>query len=1579
MAEDEGGGSEEISKMEGSAGGTTIEADQDKTLSVSGKSIKFKDAGEDDVPQKEMPINDDSNNNQEHDKGDNGESDDTSTESYEEYSSSENEDDEENSQFSYQDDEDGRPLPMPPLKYARIMGDLPRDGNSLTPSHPTLTTKITCSAMGRIIIRPSAFLNATISYDDTAMLSGSKHGDLGRSITLGAEYSINDGYANSEGEEYNDDEEADQATTKAFHVMAFGFQDGTVRLYDAMSGGSVHFGSSAEDPGAWFVNPSSSAARAKRGGSNSIIGNQEDEQNKIVALSFDSTSSYLCAVNADGDVAIFGPLVWGRQSRRAPLATASAGAGGGESSHKFTSFLSSFAGGSTTASIVEESQATNADTKKRKHRQWRPPFTLAKPPSSTVRFTYCDPQKLSSTEQPSHPTCMALDPSYGRRKERAIIVGFDDGRLVLSKLQIGGGVTAGIGSGFTSFFGGGGGAGGSSSGSASGSTVSAKKVDSVLYQGMGASSSAYSGDQNGIEVVTWRGGMVAWADSSGVRLFDIESMSRVAHIDRPTGARTNLYPTISALRPSLVFERSDSLLIAWGDCLMAMLIREVVVASSKSKDDSAPKPKRKTVECTMAWELDCVACGLTPIDGKHVAVLGLLPSPADTSQTLDGMEEKFATPNMSRENEFAGGDNVLELQVINRVDGKSISNDKLQLLEAIDTSRLKKINGIIAANALEFNLLSSFAIPRMDDSAESEEMDETERECVRRGLAPFDSDLPSESTKGIFLDFHLRWNMSRDVCYTGLTDDIESGHIVRMTSNEADDQSAPSTSSICSDDYVFALSAPINEILSSDQPPLASPSPTMVVLCSYDVCLVQTRDIDDLISYARSMQKPALALKYALAHRREVRRHALDQLVDEYFISLLRLGRNRPQRALSYARLKIAAQTMPILLGGDARMWQRWIFLFGRIPGGLFLIRDHIPVRDPALPAFIFEMALEKMLEESCNNILDENGSKNYHLAEKMAGLFLETLRAWGNTYALRRRIQLHRYCTQSQRWNMWLPTSTNQSAPLFIQQAEKDLNRRISQTAFGCLTGMQFSTSAMQNTSIRQSLDSSSDALFDIDHLAFRFSQRLHVPDTNDYDNDHLAPAVKIGALDPHLSVVVEALAELELMRERFDQALGYYLALGCHFASDSFSSLEESAVSTVNSVSLQPESSRHPEGSVIGKYDHVLSLIEIHQLYPILLTRNYNFVDSASDVQIEPPIASLIRLVGLNKAGNFLMESISPPEDTYIDDQNKEKVIYVGANLPLDLVARQLKPRPKLLYWFLYQVFTRKPEIYVKFPTTAVPPNSITDLHRIQFSLFVEFAEENGSGRNTDAASFTEVDRETPFMAFLKAALPHAGVQPENVRQMLESHRGSRIDSPVFARELAFVIEKFGRGTEEDAKETLDLYLRGLQNLYLAVSFAERSKKHTGILWDILVNYCTSPPAPDDAEQQINSGSLFGSLLEAAAHCGADLSSLVSKIPPGMAIEGLREKLISSVIDYRHKVKIHEQASKIQADDKVGVLRELSHLSRRGSRISVSPSRKLSNISTKLSTKSRLQNERTRLTNISAFTSDTFSLSIR
>ena len=209
-------------------------------------------------------------------------------------------------------------------------------------------------------------------------------------------------------------------------------------------------------------------------------------------------------------------------------------------------------------------------------------------------------------------------------------------------------------------------------------------------------------------------------------------------------------------------------------------------------------------------------------------------------------------------------------------------------------------------------------------------------------------------------------------------------------------------------------------------------------------------------------------------------------------------------------------------------------------------------------------------------------------------------------------------------------------------------------------------------------------------------------------------------------------------------------------------------------------------------------------------------------------------------------------------------------------------------------------------------------------------------------------------------QAALPHGGTRPDDVRRMLEVYREGRTAplSPVspsgpisgvrhphlFARELAYVIERCDSGTEDDSRTILQLYLEGTKSLPLAVTYAQRNKAHSTMLWDSLISYCLDPKPQlsrkrkgkkKDSVADKENGHLFGALLEVAARSGADLSHLVSKIPKGMQIEGLRPRLIASIADYRVKVQMHKAAADILNKDKVDLLRELAQKSRRGTRV--------------------------------------------
>ena len=209
-------------------------------------------------------------------------------------------------------------------------------------------------------------------------------------------------------------------------------------------------------------------------------------------------------------------------------------------------------------------------------------------------------------------------------------------------------------------------------------------------------------------------------------------------------------------------------------------------------------------------------------------------------------------------------------------------------------------------------------------------------------------------------------------------------------------------------------------------------------------------------------------------------------------------------------------------------------------------------------------------------------------------------------------------------------------------------------------------------------------------------------------------------------------------------------------------------------------------------------------------------------------------------------------------------------------------------------------------------------------------------------------------------KAALPHGGIRSDDVRNALEKCRANPNDKNkvkfphLFAHELAYVIERSGSGSEQ-AKEVLTLYLEGVVSLPLAVEYVERNTSFSSLLWEALerntsfssllwealVTYCLNAKieevsSSDEGDNENGkNGELFGSLLEVAARSGADLAHLVSKIPRGMSIHGIRSKLVTAISDYRFKLKINEDAAKILSNDKISLLREQCHRSRRGIRI--------------------------------------------
>lgn len=375
--------------------------------------------------------------------------------------------------------------------------------------------------------------------------------------------------------------------------------------------------------------------------------------------------------------------------------------------------------------------------------------------------------------------------------------------------------------------------------------------------------------------------------------------------------------------------------------------------------------KRRQVECSMAWELDCIACGVTPLDKDRIVVMGLVPNEYDNDEN---------SQNGENQDEAKDGENQdlndVEVQVISRAEGAVVYADVIPVLKQSGY----KPSDPEAASA--YSLLSTFALPRMEDMIEAEE----EGSIVVE--QDFDFSLFGSATKHTFEDSHAKWNLnsviydvstaSSDLRKDQVNDDNDNNNGKDNNDGDDDDNSNKAQNnddnddhgeddddqhSVDSDDYGCIL-RPSDRF--EDTINLNSIPPILGVVAPADVIGVRTSDADDAIEHALSLNKVALALERGLRHKRKLRSQHIDDLVDHYLKAVLRIDEQHQQqtdrddmandngaakRSLSIRRLKLGAAATPKLLGGNTRLWKRWLREFTKIPGALFIISEQLPVR----------------------------------------------------------------------------------------------------------------------------------------------------------------------------------------------------------------------------------------------------------------------------------------------------------------------------------------------------------------------------------------------------------------------------------------------------------------------------------------------------------------------------------------------------------------------------------------------------------------------------------------------------------
>jgi hypothetical protein len=746
---------------------------------------------------------------------------------------------------SHNQQEDENPLAdesLPLLYYTRVQGsDMPRpppgtDANGRTESLP-LQNACTCSLMGRILL----------SYDNLVGPPTSSTADETPVLTLLQQFLPHLAAAGP-----------DQPVE--LFVSILGFDNGKLLMLDAKTHTTL----------------ASSQLLIREGHTN----------HAVVALSMDATGNFLAAVDAGGMCTIFEFAKFQIQpvAAEAPVDTPADAAA---SANVFSSFVSAFTGTrvptASPAEAVASSSTTTADAAvsaaSTAEVSTVPAATSSSPRQPALVVSSLQIHRISYPRNFGVPTTLALDPGYKRKREKAVLVGFADGRLVQTKRGF----------------------------------VFQRRTDAIVHQALPAS----QGEAPGIQSLVWRGSLVAWAEPSGIRLFDADALTKIAHVDRPVGARPSLYPTVRNLTARLCWETENRLLVAWGDCLLQLTVKESTTSTQTMVQPSEGGPpgmpvvvRRRSVECTMAWELDCIAAGVAPLDERHVILLGLVPS-AD------------------EENEKSQPENEVEVQVLSRTDGNVVYSDLLPILKPPPETKTRRSRKKSTGESLApYALLSTFDIPRMGNMAELQ--------GTEAGQAEFDPVLLFAGASGprqSFRDSHCQWDLSQ----------VISGPAVPAENEEEDDDDisvdgGDSVGSTDSDDYSFVL-RPL--VMEAENAAPAIP-PTLWIVAGSDAVAARVRNLDDAVAAAKD--KPALALQRALRQRAQLRKQSLDDLVNAYFAAVLRLPTSEGKR-LSLRRMKLAASAMPVLLGANIDLWKRWIRSLENLPGALFILRNVLPVR----------------------------------------------------------------------------------------------------------------------------------------------------------------------------------------------------------------------------------------------------------------------------------------------------------------------------------------------------------------------------------------------------------------------------------------------------------------------------------------------------------------------------------------------------------------------------------------------------------------------------------------------------------
>ena len=573
--------------------------------------------------------------------------------------------------------------------------------------------------------------------------------------------------------------------------------------------------------------------------------------------------------------------------------------------------------------------------------------------------------------------CVAIDPQFGNRRERLVLVGGEAGQLLLERRGW-----------FTS-------------------------RREVLHEGEGA-----------ISAVAWRARgastLVAWANEKGVKVMDALTGERISFIERPA---SSLHPDAAGRPPALRWDSSldgfvlssgpedrgppaagappsansngggsplggnggparglasPCLLVGWGDTVMKVDIRgnagdatplprrdpRAAPASARSVGAPLPHLERSAsasasasarrslslapespgpgaapparepmiagvryAEISLVMEVACVVCGLGPFDPRSLLVLGYVP-PARVGPWANGEEEKIPS----------GGGAAPEPPERATPGGSATRGE----------GRIPGPEGASPAPGSANGAAPGIAAPPAGGPQQPELLllDVLTGQTISCDALPLRGWRSADARELSLLVHFRRRNRRRGSA---------SQASAAVAAPPRDRRSG-----------VWLHGAGVGWSYGGGAPP------RIVVSNFRDVVLASLRGADDKVDWALSRGRLGAAVEVARANVRLLKRHSVGSLVSRML-----------EQKLDGGDFSGAAALLPRLLGDDAAQWERYAYAFAK-RGRLGAIAAIVPTGrggSVLLPRFLYEMVLDTLLDGDPEALVD-------------------TLRRWGSRAA---------------------------------------------------------------------------------------------------------------------------------------------------------------------------------------------------------------------------------------------------------------------------------------------------------------------------------------------------------------------------------------------------------------------------------------------------------------------------------------------------------------------------------------------------------------------------------------------------